>query len=494
MKNVPIEDLRESDTNPRKTFDKKAMTELTQSVATHGVLAPILTTPDGTIVAGARRFRAAKAAGLKKIPAVQKKLTDDQVRNIQLVENLQREDIHPFEEAEGLEQLRELGRSVEEIAAGIGKSKASVYARLKLCDLSPQARKLCLQHDIDASRSLLIARIPTPKLQLEAAKEIAGFWRGGGRGEPLSYRSAAELVQTHFMLRLKDAPFNVKDAELVPRAGACGECPHRTGNQAELYADVGNADVCTMPSCFDKKRKAHVRQFAKKKADTGHTVLTGTQGKDALRSAKFTRLDQYAQGDPQFRTWRALTKKQKLEKVYVVEGDQITELVKTRDARAAARANGFLKKTAPATKGKARKGESRADMKAKHELREKVVRATLPLMDTCVVDFNQQVLVAIALELAWGCTDGGELALEYHGLKIRDRARTKKELAKIDDTTKLYSLIAMLVACNEVSYPGAKDYGEEWKDICDALGIDYKDIEAQIVEDAKELTVTGGKK
>lgn len=286
QQSIPLDEIVPSPTNPRKRFDPAALEELTDSVRKHGVITPVLVRAGNSptnprvlweLVAGERRYRAAKAAGLQEIPAVIRSLTDSETLELQVVENLQRDDLHPIEEAEGYERLMKRHQyTVEQIAAKVGKSRSYVYLRLKLLELCPKARDAAFDGALDASHALLIARIPTDKLQLEAVKE---FTRGG---ELISYRSAVDLVQRRFMLRLADAPFNVKDAELIPRAGSCGECPKRSGNQPELFSDVRNADVCTDTSCFAEKKSAHFAQVRAAAEASGQKVLRGDAAKKIL--------------------------------------------------------------------------------------------------------------------------------------------------------------------------------------------------------------------
>lgn len=282
---LPLTAIAISKTNPRKSFDQAALDELAASVKRHGVLQPILVRyRDGTgqyeVVAGERRYRAAKAAGLSEIPALVRRLSDVEMLELQLVENLQRADLHPLEEAEGYEQLVKLHRfTAEELAAKVGKSKGYVYARLKLCALCPEARKAFYDDKLDASRALLIARIGHHDTQRKALKDVTSTQYGR---EPMSYREAHQHLLQNYMLALKSAPFDITDAALVPKAGACGPCPKRTGNQTDLFGDVKSADVCTDPKCFDDKRQAHHLGAVRALEAKGKKVLYGDDAKKAF--------------------------------------------------------------------------------------------------------------------------------------------------------------------------------------------------------------------
>lgn len=157
---MKLTELKEAEHNERRTFDEAKLKELAASIKEKGVLEPILVRPsDGKheIVCGARRFRAAAMVGLLEIPVVVKSLNDKQALECQVIENLQREDVHPLEEAEGYEQLMKKHgyKSADDIAAKIGKSKTYVYGRLKLCELIPENRKLFYEGRLSPSVALL---------------------------------------------------------------------------------------------------------------------------------------------------------------------------------------------------------------------------------------------------------------------------------------------------------------------------------------------------
>ena len=260
---VEIAKIRKSPDN-RKRFNEQALQELAASIKAMGVAQPILIRPvtptmdepeEFEIVAGERRFRASKIAGMTTIPAMCRDLSNLDAAKIRILENLQREDPHPIEEAEGYQQLMlQHGYSADQLAEEIKKSRAYIYGRLKLCALTTEVRESFLEDKIPASTALLIARIPVPALQVKALGEIMHPY--GGQSEALSYRRAVEHIQARYMLDLAAAPFRIDDAKLLGSAGACSKCPKRTGNQAELYPGV-SADVCTDPDCFSEKRGAH---------------------------------------------------------------------------------------------------------------------------------------------------------------------------------------------------------------------------------------------
>jgi ParB/RepB/Spo0J family partition protein len=266
----------------RKHFDKVELDQLAKSIKKVGVLSPILARPVNghfEIVFGERRFIAAKLAGLTAIDVSVRTLSDEQVLEVQLIENLQREGLHPLAEAEGYEQLQGYGHSAEEIADKLGKSKAYVYGRMKLLALGPAAREAFYRGELNASTALLLARIPVESLQSDALKAITGKrWNN----EVMSFREAAEVIRRDYMTNLSDAGFPTEDATLVAAAGACGACPKRTGNQAELFDDVKSGNVCTDPICFKAKRQAHAARAIAQAKEDGQQVITGAEAKKII--------------------------------------------------------------------------------------------------------------------------------------------------------------------------------------------------------------------
>lgn len=183
METLLLTKIQVSKTNPRKYFDEKALAELTESVKKHGVLQPVLVRPlngDGTfeLVAGERRYRAAKAAGLKEIPAVSRELDDKQTLEVQVIENLQRSDLHAMEEADGYRQLLKHGYDAAKIAERVGRSTKYVYDRIKLLNLIPELAKVFLENKITAGHAILLARLSPKDQERASGPAPSGLWEG----------------------------------------------------------------------------------------------------------------------------------------------------------------------------------------------------------------------------------------------------------------------------------------------------------------------------
>jgi ParB family chromosome partitioning protein len=213
-------------------------------------------------------LRAAKLAELEKLPVRVVKLTDAEAIEAQCVENLQREDIHPLEEALGFKSLLELGEpayTIATIASRAGKSEAYVYGRIRLADLIPPVAEAFLKDQITIGHALLIAKLPASQQQEAFAAAFRGMWTSEGNSQVLiPVRELADWIETNVLLQLASAPFDKQDEKLVSAAGSCINCPQRTGFNKLLFADV-RKDSCTDPQCFRAKIDAHVSKTLESK-------------------------------------------------------------------------------------------------------------------------------------------------------------------------------------------------------------------------------------
>lgn len=309
---LPLAQIVPSLTNPRRHFPADAMAELVNSIKLNGVIQPIVVRPlpaarvaDTThmdprpsfeVVAGERRFRACSTAGLASIPTLVRALTDAEVLEVQLVENLSRADLSPLEEAEGYERLmhaHEPPLSAEDIGQRIGKSRAYVYARLKLLNLCSEGQQAMHEGWLTPSVALLVARLPSTKVQTDALKNL----RRPFTDEALSTREAAAMIERQYMLRLTEARFKITDADLLPAAGSCRACPKRTGADPDLFADVKGADVCTDVACFRAKEQAHADAQLKQAREQGATIIEGREAKALVPHSWTDRIEGYLRLD-----------------------------------------------------------------------------------------------------------------------------------------------------------------------------------------------------
>lgn len=160
---------------PRKNFDPTSLKELAESIKTYGVIQPILVTPNGdryTIVAGERRFRASKLAGLKKIPAVVRNYTKQEVQEISLLENIQREDLNPIETAKAMQELLTNYNWTQDVLADrLGKSRPVVANYVRLLSLCPEVIEMIESGKLSAGHARCLVVVSDPAVQIKLAKE-----------------------------------------------------------------------------------------------------------------------------------------------------------------------------------------------------------------------------------------------------------------------------------------------------------------------------------
>jgi ParB family chromosome partitioning protein len=301
-RDLPLSQLNESKTNPRRVFEESALKELAASIRSQGVLSPLLVRPlteNGfEIVAGARRYRAAQMAESATVPVRIVHLSDAEALAAQLVENLIRAEIHPMEEAEGFARLLALEEpkySIEQIAARVGKQPSFVASRMKLIDLVPAAVDAFYANEIGVGHALLLAKLPADQQQQALSACFKEVYNGSQNAARilLPVRNLQFWIETNVLLVLKDAPFDKRDAQLVPTSGSCADCPKRTGHNKLLFSDdLGkHGDQCVDPKCYQSKIAAHVAKTVAAKPNLVQiSTAYGTQkeGSPVLPRNKYT--------------------------------------------------------------------------------------------------------------------------------------------------------------------------------------------------------------
>ena len=178
IETLPLREIEPDPGQPRKTFDDETLAELSASIAEHGLLQPIAVRPKPSggylIVAGERRWRASRMAGLTEVPVIVKDVTDEQAMELALVENLQREDLDPVEEAAGIRELMtRCDLTQEQAARKLGKSRSALANSLRLLSLQETVLELLKSGFITIGHAKVVLGLPTPELQEEAAQMIA---------------------------------------------------------------------------------------------------------------------------------------------------------------------------------------------------------------------------------------------------------------------------------------------------------------------------------
>ena len=253
--NVVLISLLDIDPNyeqPRKTFDEDALRELADSISVHGVIQPIVVTPIGKrfmIIAGERRFRASKLAGKENIPAIVRNYTPQQIKEISLIENLQREDLSPIEAARAIKTLMTEFNMTQEVAADrIGKSRSAVANTLRLLTLSDEVIALIEQGRLSAGHARTLVVVPGPQQYKLALK---------GCDNQLTVREMEKLVREFLNPKPeKQKPAMEESKELVSlvsnmqRAFATKVSAIGNGRKGRIYIDYFTSDdldrICSL--------------------------------------------------------------------------------------------------------------------------------------------------------------------------------------------------------------------------------------------------------
>ena len=323
IQDIPLSRLFVASWNARKTFNEHSLAEITASITQHGIQVPLIVRPiihkgkesgDFEIIAGHRRRIGAERAAISSAPCIVRDLTDAEAREIGMVDNLQRENLPPLDEARGFAELiKPKGATAETVAAKLGKEPGYILRRLKLLNAIQPIQEALAANAIEVGHALEIARLdekqqaklfhwlgvvadgrPTGFAEIDEDDDQDNFdeedeneeqddndtptneptptmtWRQTGK-------SVAELrreITRTMLVVLSTAPFSLED-NISPMA--CAECPKRTVNSSLLFSDVAQ-DICTDSECFRGKVRAWVRYSLQHAEEEGKKlVLLGSQ-------------------------------------------------------------------------------------------------------------------------------------------------------------------------------------------------------------------------
>lgn len=338
---IALDKIEPSPFNPRKTFEEGALAELGKSIAKKGVLQPIVVRPNGKaiahhadndlwyvayprksnsttdtqlniqqphsgptaeadcrktvneinrkagyqIVAGERRWRASALAGLKVIPAVIRHLSDKDAAEVAVIENDQREDVAPLEQAEGYAYLVKLGDDAETIAAKIGRPVKYVVGRLQLTHLIDELKEDLRKGKLPFGHAYLLSKLKEDdqKQFIDRSGYAGNCWLYDYHDNPIHLSDLRRRIKEGFLLCLSAAPWKKDDATLTP-AGPCTTCPRRTGQNPTLFDELLNGDAkkgrdfCTDGKCYQEKHDAFIQLQLKKASESagGATPLKVT--------------------------------------------------------------------------------------------------------------------------------------------------------------------------------------------------------------------------
>lgn len=188
---ISINMIKANNDQPRKSFDSQKISELSQSIKDHGIIQPLVLNKQGefyTIIAGERRWRAAKLAGLKEVPAVIMDITDKQVLELSLIENIQREDLNPIEEAKAYNKLlKDFNMTHEDLSERLSKSRASITNTMRLLNLDERVQQYIIDGVISEGHGKVILSINDKKLQYDISQKVID--------DGLSVRALEDLIR-----------------------------------------------------------------------------------------------------------------------------------------------------------------------------------------------------------------------------------------------------------------------------------------------------------
>ncbi len=257
VQNLTIGKVKPDPKQPRKTFNEMLLQQLSESIKKHGVLQPITVRKSGNefiIVMGERRYRASKLAGKNTIPCIVRTYENNDVLEVQIIENLQRQDIEPTEEAEAIAYLSEKYAPTE-IAKRLGRTDNFIRQRLKLAGLIEGFKHFVRNGEMTISLGVGVALFEPEEQQMMLET----------MGEDFNAHQINRMIKDQ-TYHLEKASFDVTDKKLIPKAGSCIECPFNAVNQGNLFGE--GKMVCTKSACFEmKKSKSFLNLIEKSKKE-----------------------------------------------------------------------------------------------------------------------------------------------------------------------------------------------------------------------------------
>ncbi len=234
---LPIEELERDERQPRQHFDPVKLEELASSIRTRGIVQPVLVRREGTryrIIAGERRWRAAQLAGLKEVPAIVREASPKEAFEIALIENLQREDLNPIEEAEGYKRLiDEHGLTQELVASRVGKDRSSVANALRLLHLPKDIKGALMEGSLNMGHARALLGLADAEAMRKAAAEVAG--------KKLSVRATESLVRK--LKTTKEAPAEAEKHESPQVRSLVEQLQRALGTKARIVDKAGKGRI-----------------------------------------------------------------------------------------------------------------------------------------------------------------------------------------------------------------------------------------------------------
>jgi len=244
---LPVDLVDCSPYQPRREFNKEALQELADSIRAQGIVQPILVRPSPKpgryeLIAGERRWRAAQLAGLHEVPALVRRMEDRAAMCIALIENIQREDLNPLEQAEGLARLvEEFEMTHDTVAEAVGRSRSTVTNLLRLLELDPAVKKLLEARQLEMGHARALLALPGPK-QVEAARQVVAQGLSVRETEALVRRMADDKAGKRKPGKAVDPDIRRLEIDLSERLGAGVSIRHERSGAGKLEIRYGSLD------------------------------------------------------------------------------------------------------------------------------------------------------------------------------------------------------------------------------------------------------------
>lgn len=264
LSNIASDQIDFSPFNYRKKIDENKLNQFAEELAQHGIISPLTVRPGKQgryeLVAGERRLKAASIAKLKQVPVCIRELTDEQVIEIQLSENMQRENPHPFHEAQGIALLQQAGKKLEEMALRLGKSKQYINSRLKLLSLVEPFQEMFLSDAISIGEAYELATL-SPESQQELFDDECTGWKE----QEYFHLPDLDYALGRYKYELAKAPFDTTNPTLGP--GSCEKCPFNSSTLLSLFAGIDERSICSNKQCYQSKCTQHFCNIIEQKME-----------------------------------------------------------------------------------------------------------------------------------------------------------------------------------------------------------------------------------
>jgi len=258
VQDLELSKIKPSVMNTRVIQNDEALKELTASIKEKGVITPVIVRKvlgDYELLAGSRRYTASLKAGLKTIPAKIIVADNTEALEIILTENLQREDVHPYDEAVGFHKLQKIHKDAKEIADIVGKNISFVVKRVQLVNLNERFTELFKQGEIYIGAAQMICALS------DRDQGIVSKWMDEEKYRwPLDMSDIGKFIRGNIMMKLSDTIFDVEDKTLNKKMGSCIGCPYNTETNTMIFDIITDESRCTLEKCFTGKTREHMKR------------------------------------------------------------------------------------------------------------------------------------------------------------------------------------------------------------------------------------------